>query len=200
MIRRLVSAGFWWSPLALQLEVIHQRRWRHRLESLTITAWDEDGHPVSAWAVDPRTQWVDLTARLAPFGSRRLLFVCDARYDARLFPYRPHHYVHVDGDPPLYLALNAARAPRGQAPLHEASELPEGLTYRVLIANLGPRERVPLVNGHPVRVPGHGHRDVPLSGRSVTVQSPARLVAYLIGRRGTRLAYYDHLFPIKETS
>lgn len=199
MIRRLVSACLWWPSLAMQLEVIHQRRWRHRLEALTITAWDEEGHPVSGWAIDPQTQWVDLTERLSGFGSNRLLVVCDARYDTRLFPYRPHHYLHVDGDPPLYLALNAARAPRGQAPLHEASELPEGLTYRVIIANLGARERAPIVNGHPVRVPGHGHREVRLHGRSIIVQSPARLVAYLIGWRGSRLAYYDHLFPIKET-
>src|SRR6185295_11018195 len=45
-------------------------------------------------------------------GRSRVMIVFDARYDERIFPYRPHHYgyLHRRGapTPPLYYAVNAA--------------------------------------------------------------------------------------------
>jgi hypothetical protein len=44
-------------------------------------------------------------------GSRRVMIAFDARYEQRIFPYRPHHYayLHRRGSPapPLYYAINA---------------------------------------------------------------------------------------------
>jgi hypothetical protein len=64
-------------------------------------------------AIDARQDTLDLGALARGYlgGRSRVMIVFDARYDERIFPYRPHHYgyLHRRGSagPPLYYAVNA---------------------------------------------------------------------------------------------
>ena len=64
--------------------------------------------------IDPRQEVLDLGALAGATraGHPRVMIVFDARYDERIFPYRPHHYgyLHRRGapTPSLYYAVNAA--------------------------------------------------------------------------------------------
>ena len=111
----LLSATFWEDGYDHLVEPVHQRdaHARRHLAALDVSVFDGAGKRLLDFAVDPRDEVVDLDALLAgPLAGRgRLLVLFDARYDARIFPYRPHHYgyLHRRGSPapPLYYAVNS---------------------------------------------------------------------------------------------
>jgi hypothetical protein len=98
------------------VELVHQRdaNGRRHLAALDLLIYDVEGKPLDEIPVDPRQEVVDLAALLAGIvpGRERVMVAFDARYDARIFPYRPHHYGYLyrreSSAPPLYYALTAA--------------------------------------------------------------------------------------------
>jgi hypothetical protein len=111
----LMSATFHEAGYAHVVELVHQKdgEARRHLASLRLDAYDAGGHRCHSEQVDPRTELLDLDARLgdASRAHGRLLVVFDARYDPDIFPYRPHHYAYLhrraSTAPPLYYAVNA---------------------------------------------------------------------------------------------
>lgn len=111
----LLSATFAEPGYEHLVELIHQRdaAARRHLESLDVAIYDGSGTLIAGRSVDPREEVLDLGKLvgevLTPGDRAFVLF--DARYDERLFPYRPHHYAYLhrtaSGDPPLYYAVNA---------------------------------------------------------------------------------------------
>jgi hypothetical protein len=111
----LLSATFAEPGYEHLVELIHQRdaAARRHLESLDVEIYDAGGGLLAARPIDPRDEVLDLgklVAEVLP-SSQRVFVLFDARYDERLFPYRPHHYAYLhrvaSGDPPLYYAVNA---------------------------------------------------------------------------------------------
>src|SRR3989442_11680674 len=108
------------------VELVHQRdRVGHRrLESLELELYEPGGASLGRTAVDTRQDTLDLAALVAARapGVARVMVTFDARYDSRVFPYRPHHYAHPklrdSLDPPLYYAFNA---PLGGVPDRSAA-------------------------------------------------------------------------------
>jgi hypothetical protein len=110
----LLSATFHQPGYRHLVELVHQRdlEERRQLTALAVTAYDAGGHLRGEVAVDVRQGVVDLAELLGADGAReRLLVIFDARYEAAVFPYRPHHYAYLHRDesvrPPLYYAVNA---------------------------------------------------------------------------------------------
>jgi hypothetical protein len=97
------------------VELVHQRDTggRRHLASLAVDIYAPDGAPLGNVAIDARQDTLDLGALARGYlgGRSRVMIVFDARYDERIFPYRPHHYgyLHRRGSsaPPLYYAVNA---------------------------------------------------------------------------------------------
>ena len=97
------------------IELVHQRdrAGRRRLASLDVGMYAPDGRPLGNVAIDPGQETLDLDglAREHAGIHRRVMVVFDARYDERIFPYRPHHYGYLhrrgSASPPLYYAVNA---------------------------------------------------------------------------------------------
>ena len=111
----LLSATFAEPGYEHLVELIHQRdaAARRRLEALDVEIYDARGALLAARPVDPREEILDLgklVGEVLPVGERAMVLF-DARYDERVFPYRPHHYAYLhrpaSGDPPLYYAVNA---------------------------------------------------------------------------------------------
>lgn len=111
----LLSATFWEPGSEHLVELVHQRDApaRRHLSSLDIAMYDVEGKALGDTSVDPRQDTIDLTALVGNIAGApdRVMVTLDARYDERVFPYRPHHYafVHRRGSdaPPLYYAMNA---------------------------------------------------------------------------------------------
>src|SRR5438067_1432174 len=97
------------------VELVHQRdrAARRRLASLELELYEPAGASLGRVAVDPRDETLDLAALVAARapGIPRVLATFDARYDERVFPYRPHHYAYLrrreSPEAPLYYAVNA---------------------------------------------------------------------------------------------
>ena len=96
------------------VELVHQRDRAHRrLESLELELYEPGGASLGRVGVDTREETLDLAALVAARapGFARVMVTFDARYDSRVFPYRPHHYAYLklrdSPDPPLYYAVNA---------------------------------------------------------------------------------------------
>jgi hypothetical protein len=111
----LMSATFHEAGYAHVVELVHQRdrAARRHLATLRLDAYDAAGRRRLGTELDPRQEILDLGA-LVDETSRahgRLLIVFDARYDPRIFPYRPHHYAYLhrpdSPSPPIYYAVNA---------------------------------------------------------------------------------------------
>jgi hypothetical protein len=111
----LLSATFHEPGYEHLVELVHQRDAddRRHLASLDVALYATDGALLGTATIDPRLETLDveeLVERTAP-GRDRVMVAFDARYDERVFPYRPHHYgyVHRRGtaSPPLYYAVNA---------------------------------------------------------------------------------------------
>jgi hypothetical protein len=111
----LLSATFHEAGCEHLVELIHQRdaHARRRLASIDVAVYAADGAALHQATLDPRLDVIDLAALVAgiPSPPRRVLVTFDARYDERIFPYRPHHYgyVHRRGGrgAPLYYAVSA---------------------------------------------------------------------------------------------
>ena len=111
----LLSATFYERGDNHLIELIHQRdRAAHRrLESLDLALYDPEGKGLRAVPIDTRQETLDLGAFVGTVADAppRVMVLLDARYDARIFPYRPHHYgfLHRQGStaPALYYAANA---------------------------------------------------------------------------------------------
>ncbi|HEU4369329.1 MAG TPA: hypothetical protein VFV05_13995 [Methylomirabilota bacterium] len=110
-----MSATFHEAGYVHLVELVHQKDpgARRRLASLRLDAYDGAGRRHVAAELDPTREILDLEALLgeASRAHGRLLVVFDARYDPRVFPYRPHHYAYLQRRdataPPLYYAVNA---------------------------------------------------------------------------------------------
>jgi hypothetical protein len=111
----LLSATFFERGYDHVIELVHQRDddGRRRLASLDVFVYDEQGKELAAFAEDPHQETIDLGRRLAGVGGPggRAMVLFDARYDERVFPYRPHHYgyLHRQGSAAasLYYAVSA---------------------------------------------------------------------------------------------
>lgn len=111
----LISATFHEAGYAHLVELVHQKDAgaHRRLASVRVEAYDAGGQRRAGVELDPGQEILDLDALLADTSRAhgRLLVVFDARYDPRIFPYRPHHYAYLhlrdSQAPPLYYAVNA---------------------------------------------------------------------------------------------
>ncbi|HEV8616434.1 MAG TPA: hypothetical protein VGU22_13175 [Methylomirabilota bacterium] len=111
----LLSATFHEAGHDHLVELVHQRdaAARRHLASLRLDVYDGAGRRVDRRDVDPRAEIVDLDALVGDLSRAhgRVMVVFDARYDPRVFPYRPHHYAYLhrrgSAAPPLYYAVNA---------------------------------------------------------------------------------------------
>ncbi len=134
------------------VELVHQRDSdaRRHLESLDVALHDPDGKVLVSLPVDPRQELLDLGALVAAHapGAGRLMVAFDARYDERIFPYRPHHYayLHRRGSalPSLYYAVNAVLG--GVPDRIGATGLNNFETYLFLRRGTGERHSVLLGN------------------------------------------------------
>src|SRR2546425_7440228 len=111
----LLSATFWEPGYEHLVESVHQRdpeAARH-LASLDVAIHDEQGKELASLPQDRASEIVDLDriVRDVAGTEHRVMVLFDARYDERIFPYRPHHYayLHRRGStaPALYYAVNA---------------------------------------------------------------------------------------------
>lgn len=115
-VSALLSVTFYETGDDHLIELVHQRDTgeRRHLASLDVEIYGPDGKSLGGGPIDPRQEVLDLRTLTAvtQAGHPRVMIVFDARYDERIFPYRPHHYgyLHRRGapTPPLYYAVNAA--------------------------------------------------------------------------------------------
>jgi hypothetical protein len=212
----LMSATFHEAGYAHMVELVHQkdRAARRHLATLRLDAYDTAGRHRFGTDLDPRQEILDLSA-LVDEASRahgRLLIVFDARYDPRIFPYRPHHYAylhHPDSPgPPIYYAVNATL---GGVPdrigavainnfetyLFLDRPLPE--RYAVVLGNLSrfADADVEIVtyygagrHAEALRLPPKAHAEAALAAerdgqrlRRVELKALFRLTSYVVGRR-----------------
>ena len=224
----LLSATFHEPGYQHLIELIHQRdpAAHRRLAALDLTVYDGDGRSVLTTPLDPQLETFDLAAALdaVPATPGRLMAVFDARYDERVFPYRPHHYgyLHARGSalPSLYYSVNAVLG--GVPDRIGATSINNFETYlfrrpafseryAVLIGNLsryataeaqvftyrGAERRALTVTLGP-----KAHTEVALDDEHgavdrVEIKGLFRLATYVVGRRATgrELVLFDHLFP-----
>jgi hypothetical protein len=112
----LMSATYHEAGYDHLVELVHQRdaAARRHLASLRLDIYDVAGTLLDRRDVDPRQEILDLDAQLGGLSRvhGRLMVLFDARYDPRLFPYRPHHYAYLhrrgSAAAPLYYAVNGA--------------------------------------------------------------------------------------------
>lgn len=212
----LMSATFYEGGYDHLIELVHQRdaAAHRRLASLEVTLYDAEGKMLHILPVDPRQEILDLDALVQQItGSlERVLVVFDARYDERVFPYRPHHYafLHRRGSsvPPLYYAVNAVLG--GVPDRIGATRFNHFETY--LFLNRPLAERYSLLLGNLSRFAAaeaqvfayydgdrttrlvilqpKAHTEVPLPGehqglrlRRVELKAAFRLASYVVGRR-----------------
>jgi hypothetical protein len=212
----LLSATFHEDGYEHLVELVHQRDAdaRRRLHSLDIALYDTDGKLVASIPGDPAVEILDLGALVAAHapGAGRLMVLFDARYDERIFPYRPHHYAYLhrrgSAQPSLYYAVNAVLG--GVPDRIGATSLNNFETYLFMARCGGERHSVLL--GNPSRwAPGEAqvtayyggarhtrevtlapktHAEVPLEPERdgarlerVEIKAPFRLASYVVGRR-----------------
>lgn len=224
-MRALLSATFYERGESHVIEVVHQRMGRV-LQSLTLSFYDEPGRHLGTYFFHGDTGTIDLQEYAGlqiPMAPRRLMAALEARYDERVFPYRPHHYGFRRGDtgPGLYYAVNAVLGgvPESIGATHvnnvESMTFPadhRGMTWALLMGNLShfapAGVRVVTSYGshresHPVTIGPKAHVSLPIAAECmghplarVEVRSPFRLATYLVGRRPSDGAplVYDHLF------
>jgi hypothetical protein len=114
-VSALLSVTFYEAGDDHLIELVHQRDTgeRRHLASLDVEVYSPDGKSLGGGPIDPRQEVLDLGVLPAvnQAGHPRVMVVFDARYDERIFPYRPHHYgyLHRRGapTPSLYYAVNA---------------------------------------------------------------------------------------------
>jgi len=212
----LLSATFHEAGYAHMIELVHQKDApaRRRLAALRVDAYDAGGRRLAVVELDPAQDILDLDALVgdAARAHGRLLVVFDARYDARIFPYRPHHYAYLQrrdaATAPLYYALNATLG--GVPDRIGAVALNNFETYLFLDRPLTERYALALGNlsrfataeaqvityydgarhTEDVRLPPKAHAEIALAAardgarlRRVELKALFRLTSYVVGRR-----------------
>jgi hypothetical protein len=198
------------------LELVHQRDpvARRHLASLLLSVYDPEGKLLREANLDPTQETLDLAELLQDLAEAhpRLMVVFDARYDERVFPYRPHHYAYLhrrdSAPPPLYYAVNAVL---GGVPdridntrinnfeTYVFRRQPAGQAFSVMVGNVS---RFATADAQLVTYHGAGrrtsvaitlgpkqHAEVPLPAEAegerlarVEVKTPFRLASYVVGR------------------
>ena len=212
----LLSATYFEPGYDHLIELVHQRDAdsRRHLASLDVTVYDAQGKVLAETPVDPGVETLDLgrLAEDAAGAEPRLMVVLDARYDERIFPYRPHHYafLHRRGSvtPALYYAVNAVL---GGVPdrvnntrinnfeTYVFRRRPFGERYSVLLGNIArfaPAEAQVFAyyegarTAQEVTLGPKAHAEVPVpaehDGRrlgQVELKGAFRLASYVVGRR-----------------
>jgi hypothetical protein len=212
----LLSATFYEPGYDHLIELVHQRDAdsRRHLASLDVTVYDMHGKALTETPVDPGVETLDLgrLAEDAAGAEPRAMVVFDARYDERVFPYRPHHYAFLhrreSASPALYYAVSAAlggvpdRIDNSRINNFETyifRRRPFGERYSVLLGNLArfaPAEaQIFAYYGaeraqHEVTLAPHAHAEVALAGSQsgqllwrVEVKALFRVASYVVGRR-----------------
>jgi hypothetical protein len=212
----LMSATFHEAGHAHLVELVHQkdRAARRRLHAVRLTAYDPGGDSRLEVELDPDQEIVDLATLLDEVARRhgRLLAVFDARYDPRVFPYRPHHYAYLhrpdSSAPPLYYAVNATLGGVpdriGAVALNNFEsylflDRPLSERYAVALGNLSRFAEVDadvityygeVRHAETVRLAPKAHAEVTLAPerdgrrlRRVEVKALFRLTSYVVGRR-----------------
>lgn len=213
----LLSATFVEPGYEHIVELVHQRDAdaRRHLESLTLSVHGPGGDLLNRVDVDVAEETLDLGTVIGPPAGAgdRVMVAFDARYDERIFPYRPHHYAYLRRleatSPPLYYAISSAL---GGVPDRIAASrtnhfetylfLPRPLTerYAIVVGNLARFAPADVLvsayhgdrrTGRELTLPPGGHAEVPLAaaheGRRlerVEVKAPFRLASYVTARRG----------------
>src|SRR2546422_8471101 len=212
----LLSATFWEPGYEHLVESVHQRdpeAARH-LASLDVAIHDEQGKELASLPQDRASEIVDLDriVRDVAGPEHRVMVLFDARYDERIFPYRPHHYayLHRRGStaPALYYAVNAvlggvpdrigaARLNNFETYVFRASPFAE--RYSVLLGNVArfspaePEVTLYYERDRETRTvtlgpKTHVELDLPAERegqrlRRLEVKSVFRLATYVVGRR-----------------
>ncbi len=212
----LLSATFYEPGDDHRIELVHQRdrRATRRLASLDLALYEPEGKQLLALPLDTREEILDLGGLVGALAGAppRVMALLDARYDERVFPYRPHHYgfLHRRGStaPALYYAVNAVLGgvpDRIGATGHNNFESyvflrrPLAARYAVLLGNparFSPSEaQVTAYYGaerttRTVALPPKAHVEVELAGvqggarlHRVEVKALFRLASYAVGRR-----------------
>jgi len=198
------------------IELVHQRDAdaRRHLEALELGLYDPGGTLLRREAVDTREETLDLAALLGDQGpGSRIMIVFDARYDERIFPYRPHHYAYLrrrgGSAPALYYAVSSALGGvpdriGAQRITHFETYLflrrPHKERYSVMVGNLSrfastEAQLTTYYTGgaratREVALGPKAHAEIPLAaeheGRRierVELKAPFRLASYVVGRR-----------------
>jgi hypothetical protein len=211
----LLSVTFYEAGDDHLIELVHQRDTggRRHLASLDVEIYAPDGRSLGSAGIDPRQETLDLGVLARKYlGNRpRAMIVFDARYDERIFPYRPHHYGYLhrrgSGSPPLYYAVNAALG--GVPDRIGATGINNFETYLFCTHGGGGRHSLMLGNvsrftaakaqvftyygetrvAHDVTLEPKAHAEVPLANESgghrlerVEVKALFRLATYVVGR------------------
>jgi len=212
----LKSATFHEGGYAHLIELVHQKdaAAHRRLAALRVDAFAADGQHLAGTELDPHSEILDLDALLgqAARAHGRLLFVFDARYDPRIFPYRPHHYAYLQrrdaATPPLYYAVNATLGGVpdriGAVALNNFEsylflDRPLAEQYALALGNLSrfataDAQVITYYDGarhvEDVRLPPKAHAEVALPAvrdgerlRRVELKALFRLTSYVVGRR-----------------
>jgi hypothetical protein len=210
----LLSATFAEPAYDHLIELVHQRdaAAHRRLAAVRMTAYDPDGRERLAIEVDPAREIFDLGAAVGALDGDRLMVLFDARYDAHVFPYRPHHYAYLhrrgaDGAP-LYYAVNATLGGVpdriGATNINNVETYlfrsrPFAEQYSVVLGNVSRfavaqaqvlayygRERLSRV----MELAPKAHAEATLAGElagvplsRVETKAPFRLASYVVGRR-----------------
>jgi hypothetical protein len=211
-----MSATFHEPGYTHRVELVHQRDpvARRRLASLLLSVYDPHGTMLREIELDPGQDTLDLAGLLQDLEDAhpRLMTVFDARYDERVFPYRPHHYAYLHGRdsalPPLYHAVSAAlggvpdRIDNTRINNFETylfKRPPRGETYSIMVGNVsrfstadaqllvyhGASRRTTVA----VTLGPKQHAEVPLPAEAggehlarVEMKTPFRLASYVVGR------------------
>ena len=214
-----MSATFHEAGYAHLVELVHQKDAdaRRHLDAVRLAAYDGSGRCHLSRELDTSQEIADLDALLgeAARAHGRLLVVFDARYDPRIFPYRPHHYGYLQhrasAAPPIYYAVNATLGGVpdriGAVALNNFEsylflDRPLQEDYAVNLGNLSrfataEAEVITYYDGarhvEPVKLAPKTHAEVALTAerdghrlRRVEVKALFRLATYVVGRRRPR--------------
>ena len=212
----LLSATFHEPGYTHHVELVHQRDpvARRHLATLLLSVYEPRGTLLREIDLDPKQEVLDLAGLLQDLEGLhpRLMVAFDARYDERIFPYRPHHYAYLhrrdSARPPLYYAVNAAlggvpdRIDNTRINNFETYVFKQGVaqeTYSVMMGNPsrfatadvqlfvyhGPDRRTSIA----VTLGPKQHAEVPLLPEAhgerlarVELKTPFRLASYVVGR------------------
>lgn len=222
----LLSATFHEPGHEHLIELVHQRDGaaRRHLDGLELTVFEPAGGLCTRRTVDPREEMLDLAALLPEPPGGRAMVCFEAVYDARVFPYRPHHYAYLrrrgSPRPPLYYAVAAVlggvpdrigAAAINNFETYVFPRRPLSERYALLLGNLSRFSTAeaqvftyygPVRLARELRLGPKAHAEVPLApeheGRPldrVEMKALFRLASYVVGRDAAgELVVFDHLF------